>query len=199
MPWLSGGGSALAAVSRYAVSGTGVVSATTGGSGGSGGSDLCPAAAVTSSLDARDAGSYAALLGDELSVVYRQCVRQINHWKHLHRERFVELSFENLGTNVRIVDTRFIAADSYELGDVPSRILLLCNSRPVARKHLWEELIRAGVDVQEADFDNSLYYLDEKRLLWREGDLVLGLPVEKKICDQRNKSNWTSSWPAIYV
>ena len=57
----------------------------------------------------------------------------------------------------------------------------------------------ASSSVREEDVDSALRYLDDKRLIWVDGDLVFGLAVLEEQSREREATEWAASWPAIYV
>jgi ribosomal peptide maturation radical SAM protein 1 len=136
----------------------------------------------------------------ELVRAYIQLVQQIDYWKKLHRERFVELSYLDLDNAcVRITDTRFMSEDRYILKGLPAEVLLLADAAPIKIRNISKKLKESGAEVSQMEIDDSIALLNDKRLVWIENDLILGLPVHKKLADKYNAVDWSKSWPSIYA
>lgn len=136
----------------------------------------------------------------DLLIKYYQLIQQIDHWKKLHRERFVELSyFVTRNNSVEITDTRFSLEDSYILTGLSARILILICKSPLNIENLKMQLIKEEKTISEKEINDSFTYLNEQRLVFTEDNLILGLPVSKEISDNYKVNKWPKSWPAIYV
>ncbi|MFF0741872.1 RiPP maturation radical SAM C-methyltransferase [Streptomyces sp. NPDC004111] len=130
---------------------------------------------------------------DELRAAYRNLVFQVDHWKEIHRLRFVELTYKVRGDAFRITDTRFSDGDSYDLSAAASAILRAAGSRPVNI----HRIPRGKASAEE--FDAALEELDRHRLIWREGDLILGLPLPERVSDRYRETEWPKQWDCLYV
>lgn len=134
-----------------------------------------------------------------LATLYSQVVVQVEHWKNLHRERFVELSCARMATrSFRITDSRFGETEEYELAPAPSALYAVLDPRPirvdVARKEL-----QSTLPLSDMEFADALAELEERRLIWRDGDVLLGLAVPAEIGERHRSSQWPRKWNSIYV
>jgi ribosomal peptide maturation radical SAM protein 1 len=132
-------------------------------------------------------------------VVYDQIVHQVDHWKKLHQQRFVELSVEPVDGLLTVRDSRFRAVtEEYTLTAEASFLYQQVSERPT---NIVGVLTRAAAtnSPTPARLSAALEELDEKRLIWREKDLVVGLAVPKQISDQHRESRWPQRWLSLYV
>ncbi|WP_299656274.1 RiPP maturation radical SAM C-methyltransferase [uncultured Jannaschia sp.] len=132
----------------------------------------------------------------EMAAVYGKVVRQINHWKKLHRERSVLLTVDDLGDRLEVTDTRHLGPRTYTLPNLESRVYRLCDEKPVTI-----EAIVASAETFDADplaVRDALARLEGERLLWREGSQIFGLATPGSIAHAHVESNWNKRWTAIY-
>jgi hypothetical protein len=129
-----------------------------------------------------------------LPVLYEALERIVDHWKLQHRERDVCLSYAINGPMVTMRDSRFDNAREIALDDIHSRVYLACDAAPVALKQLSVDL-----DVEPDLLDEVIDKLDEDRIVWREGDLVVGLAVPESVVEAHRQSKWIRHWPALYA
>lgn len=149
------------------------------------------------SLD--DYGYYfARYLGfeEEMVELYQQCVAQINHWKAQHREREVTLDYEYQGDGLSFRDTRF-DTDTFDLSGVECAAYLACDDAPVTLKRLAEKVATA-LRCSPSQVSDAIDRLDDRRLVWRDGDKVFGLAVPRAIADTHLASNWRQQWISIH-
>ncbi|MFG3257217.1 RiPP maturation radical SAM C-methyltransferase [Streptomyces sp. NPDC048172] len=142
----------------------------------------------------------------ELKTAYWGIVVQVDHWKSLHRTRFVELSYEehgNHGDRLRVHDSRFSDGETYALSVTASAILREVGHRPLNISRVRRAMAAAGTEFSDAAFDAAfdaaLGELDEKRLIWREGELILGLALPKEVSDRHQESGWPKEWGSLYT
>lgn len=134
----------------------------------------------------------------ELIIKYKQLVQQIDYWKSLHRERFVELSLKIINDEiVEIKDTRFVEEASYILEGLPTKILLAAES-PIKFDALYNTFNKESI-TKAGDILNSINILSEKRLIWKEDDMIMSLPIPKDIVSRYIQDRWPQSWSANYV
>jgi ribosomal peptide maturation radical SAM protein 1 len=129
----------------------------------------------------------------QLELVYAQLRQQVDHWRALHRERFVELSYEIEDGRARLRDTRFAEHDAFELTRDASAVLLACDARPVNTVRVAREL---GLD--DAAMHAAVEELTKYRVVWREKDLLLGLAVPHDVSDAHAASGWCRDWRQVY-
>ncbi|MDP4199999.1 MAG: RiPP maturation radical SAM C-methyltransferase [Bacteroidota bacterium] len=134
----------------------------------------------------------------ELRTIYKQIVFQVEHWKSLHRSRFVELSHSVHDGRVHIVDSRFSEVRQYELDEPTSFVFLACESAPTHVEKVFDR-ISASFGSTSRQFDEYLSELDEKRIVWKEGGSILALPLPKEVCTAHKESEWTKSWLSLFV
>jgi len=134
-----------------------------------------------------------------LATLYSQLVIQVEHWKNLHRERFVELSYLKMRSpSLRITDSRFGESEEYELSPVCSVVYASLDPRPIRADVAHKEL-QATLPLSDAEFADAVQHLDERRLIWRDGDVLLGLAVPAEIAENHRVSEWPRQWNSIYV
>jgi ribosomal peptide maturation radical SAM protein 1 len=130
-----------------------------------------------------------------LATLYSQLVVQIDHWKKLHRQRFVELSYRmGMNRSLHIVDSRFGGTEEYELSPVASALYAVLDHRPikvaVARKELEA--------LSDGDFADALAQLHESRIIWQDNDVLLGLAIPHEIAEGHRTTQWPGKWNAIH-
>jgi ribosomal peptide maturation radical SAM protein 1 len=136
---------------------------------------------------------------EDVGLAYDQLVRQVDHWKMLHRQRFVELSVSQNGDSLAIRDSRF-SSDTveYELSRAASRLYDAIDEIPTnSRRAVHSLSVQFGIGEKAAQA--ALEELDERRLIWREGDLVLGLALPKATSESHRDDKWTRKWLSNYV
>lgn len=134
----------------------------------------------------------------DLQIAYRQLTSQIDWWKAQHRERFVELSWALSGDELLITDTRFDPeAASYPLSVPAARLYLELDERPSNVRRAIRVLTADGALLPE-QADPAVAELTERRLLWQEGDLALGLGVEASVAGARRDEKWPQQWPSLW-
>ncbi|WP_199443474.1 RiPP maturation radical SAM C-methyltransferase [Umezawaea beigongshangensis] len=135
----------------------------------------------------------------ELATVYNQLVRQVDHWKALHRSRFVELSLVPTETGAIVRDSRFAPVpEEFELSRAAAHLHSRADRRPVS---LARTLASARSDggFSASELDDAVAQLDERRLVWREGDLLLGLALPKAVVNAHQDTAWPKGWLSNYV
>jgi len=130
----------------------------------------------------------------DLARLYGLLSYQVGHWKALHRERPVELSWEAIDGLVVVKDFRFQNRTEVRLSKPASDLFTAVSERPtnaavVAQERGWPE----------SQLTRALKELTDHRLVWRERDLVLALPVPREIFEGHLRSGWTSTWMALYT
>ncbi|MFE2151521.1 RiPP maturation radical SAM C-methyltransferase [Streptomyces lavendulae] len=135
----------------------------------------------------------------ELKALYSQLVFQVDHWKKLHQTRFVELSFESIDASLKIKDSRFsAAADEYVLSREASLLYEKVEHRPISFDRVCAKLRSVGrLTVSEAEA--GLAELEQRRLIWKEGELIFGLAVPRKVAAAHCEDRWPQTWRSIYV
>jgi ribosomal peptide maturation radical SAM protein 1 len=136
---------------------------------------------------------------DELSEAYAHIVAQINHWKRQHRERVVRFDFVDDGHSLRFTDSRFSEAPKTpSVSGVHRAAYLACNNAPVRIDSLVEDLAATG-QYSNAEVVSAFADLDDARMVWKEGERVLGLAVPSNVADERIDSEWRYRWTAIFT
>src|SRR5205809_709342 len=77
---------------------------------------------------------------NDLDILYHQLCQQVDHWKALHRERFVELSYDVDEGRVSIVDSRYRDECRYRLSAEASAVYLACDFRPISLRLIQSQL-----------------------------------------------------------
>ena len=131
-----------------------------------------------------------------LAVLYSQLVLQIEHWKSLHRQRFVRLSYSTAQDgHLRITDSRFDRTEQYILHSPSAEVYAALDARPVTRRAARKIVSQ----LSEREFFDALTELDERRLVWLDGESLLGLAVPDSVAERHEASGWPKLWNAIYV
>jgi ribosomal peptide maturation radical SAM protein 1 len=129
-------------------------------------------------------------LGESLYKLLTKCV---DHWKSLHRDRVVYLTWEQDDGRLRIRDSRFGDATTTLLDSQTSAVYLACDGAVRRSNAIVKQLGLTADEVRRA-----LDKLDQLRLLWREGADVMGLAMPASVCRSRIASQWTRAWAAVY-
>lgn len=135
---------------------------------------------------------------EEHAVLYRQLGQQVDHWKKLHQERRVELSFDVADGLVSIVDSRHAKEQRYCLSRAASAIYLECDARPAHVHHIRQRLDDAGCGFTESGFAGAIEELVAARLIWREGDQILGLAVPRSVWTEHTRNDWFRTWVSVW-
>jgi ribosomal peptide maturation radical SAM protein 1 len=132
-----------------------------------------------------------------LATLYNLIVDEINHWKSQHTARPVWLSYDVPdGGTARVSDARYGEAVEVQLSPAASAVYLQCTNGPINKARLNAVATSGGC---EGTADEALDELRERRLLWEEGDLVIGLATPGDLTRERTGSGWTKEWSALYV
>jgi ribosomal peptide maturation radical SAM protein 1 len=129
---------------------------------------------------------------EELEQLYQQIAIQVDHWKALHQSRFVELSYVKRGNAIVFRDSRFSPSDEYEIGSSAAGLYMACDGSPA-------RLTAIASNMSEEEREKALLELEDRRIVWREGDWIFGLAVPKGVCDAHRVSGWPQSWQSIYL
>ena len=139
-------------------------------------------------------------VGDEMPLLYEQLVAQIDHWKALHKAKFVELSYSHQSEGIALgfTDTRFGDKEEYALGPLASSLYLEFDDRPVIIERAFS---RAGAkhNASTDELNSAFTELEDKRLIWKEGNLVFGVGVPKTVSNGYRLDGWPQEWVAIYM
>ncbi len=125
--------------------------------------------------------------------LYGTLIQEINHWKTQHRERDVFLSWEADGDSLVMRDTRFAQPEEIRLSPLQSQIYRRCDDTPMTLDALSRATAMPADEVKEA-----VAFLDEVRLIWREGEQILGLAVPSAIVARHRKREWSKAWTSLY-
>jgi ribosomal peptide maturation radical SAM protein 1 len=130
----------------------------------------------------------------EASPFYWTLLRQIDRWKRQHRQREVALTWEPAGDSLQIFDTRASRRKRSSLRGAVRDVYLACDGAP---KTL--EALQQDVGCGDEQFQSALMRLEELRLIWTEGRLVLGLAVPTEVVEKHRGTQWHRSWAAVYT
>ena len=136
---------------------------------------------------------------DELPELYAMLIMQIEHWKRQHRERSVYLYYVDRAAEdtLEVFDGRFDTETSFELRDVERRAYLACDKAPITECALRKELHNNGF-ISDDIITSAIDVLNERRLVWREKDRLLGVAVPHAVWDQHHSNGWPQTWTANY-
>lgn len=125
--------------------------------------------------------------------MYSTLVHEVDHWKRQHLLHDVMLTWAMGDEGVRIIDTRFGGRDEFELDRLASEVYLACDGAP--------QLLRAiaqATSLTDEEVVSGLERLEDRRLIWREGDRVLGLATPAAVAAAHQERGWQKGWTALY-
>jgi ribosomal peptide maturation radical SAM protein 1 len=128
----------------------------------------------------------------ELDELYGLLALEVNHWKGIQRQRDVFLTWEATEDGLRIRDSRFGTVDENSLDGWMSSVYLACDRDPTDISAIAREL-----DIARGDVERAVNRLDDLRLVWREGNEVLGLAVPAHVHADHEASHWKRNWIGI--
>jgi hypothetical protein len=97
-----------------------------------------------------------------------------------------------------IDDSRYSTGESFELSLAASAIMREAEHRPVNVDTIRRDILhRSG--IVDTDFDEALRELEERRLIWQEGNLILGLASSRQVVNSHKENGWTKKWMCINV
>ena len=134
----------------------------------------------------------------ELSSIYHAIVKQVDHWKSLHRTRFVELSIAENSAGACVIDSRY-SNERYSINELQLAILKSSDLKPVSLARLASAISLEHPDISFKMVEDAISELDERRLIWQDQGFILSLVVPKAISDDREKTSWNKKWFSIYV
>jgi ribosomal peptide maturation radical SAM protein 1 len=136
---------------------------------------------------------------EEMSTIYSQLVVQIEHWKALHRQRTVQLTYETgIDDRLHIIDSRFDAEEEYMLSPAASALYRAIDPVPVRLNRL-TSLSEDGAAETADDHAAALAELEDRRLIWRDDGLVFGLALPLAVSRHHQEIQWQKTWNAIHV
>ena len=124
---------------------------------------------------------------------YQLLTKCVDHWKKLHRERDVYLTWEHEDECLRVRDNRFGDPMEISLEPLTSAVYLACDRAPRSLSAIVRELSLPADEVRRA-----LATLDQLRLIWREGGDAVGLATPADICQAHTARQWTRDWASVY-
>lgn len=131
----------------------------------------------------------------DLSTLYQQLCHQVDHWKQIHRTGFAELSFKDVDGRIGFTDTRFGARQAFTLSETASDIYRLCDGQPTHLEKIASELDRTA----QNDFGKGLDELLDRRVIWHEDELVIGLGVPRTVSRSHKNTNWNRKWVSPFI
>ncbi|GAB7549950.1 hypothetical protein CS8_096630 [Cupriavidus sp. 8B] len=134
----------------------------------------------------------------DLETIYSEIIYQMDYWKAQHRNRFVELSYLETDDGLEIEDSRFGAPVSYNITGPAALVYLACDSAPVNINRIVSR-ISSDLAVSAMQVSECIDELNERRIIFKEGDLVFGLAVPRSVCDAHRDTQWPRSWMSLYV
>lgn len=137
--------------------------------------------------------------GDELPELYAMLVTQVENWKKQHRERNVYLYYVDAPVEdmLEVFDSRFGKETRFELHGTERHAYLACDAKYVTEQTLRQD-IRDGGFATDDDVTRAIVVLEERRLVWREKDHLLGVAVPYDVWAQYRESGWPRTWIANY-
>lgn len=135
---------------------------------------------------------------EELAKLYGQLVVQINHWKERHKQADVHLTYAPLAAGGYAFDDTRFGAERIVVTGLPALVYEKCNDHHISIKRVKEEL-GAHSSAAQREVDAAIQSLDRSRLVWTEGEEILGLAVPHDIAERHAQTEWKTSWKSIYV
>jgi ribosomal peptide maturation radical SAM protein 1 len=135
--------------------------------------------------------------GDDLLVRYALLRHQIQYWKDIHRKRAVRLSFQQHGAGLRILDSRY-SEDPTELLLTGPKAQVYCACADSITP-LSEIRSRVSSTVTDDELSDALESLAEARVLFREGNLCLGLAIPAAVYEAAAPLAKSAKWVSPYV
>lgn len=132
---------------------------------------------------------------DDNQKLYSMLVLQVENWKRQHRERDVYLYY--MGDR-EFFDSRFGDEQRYVLNELEWLVYLNCDSAPVTLNALSERIAQLGPWSESAIARAVETLTLALRIVWREGDHLLGLAVPGAVWHAHKESNWPRHWTANY-
>jgi ribosomal peptide maturation radical SAM protein 1 len=136
---------------------------------------------------------------EELAIIYDQLRQQVGHWKALHRERFVQLSYAVFEGQVSIVDSRYGEECRYCLSPEGSAVYLACDTRPTKLSRIQSELESEVGGSSTSVLTDAVDELMARRLVWVEDDFIFGLAVPHAVSAERERSGWRRRWVSPWL
>lgn len=133
----------------------------------------------------------------ELRDLYRALVHQANHWKKVHRDQSPILSMRDQGDVILVRDSRFGEDKEYCVTGLPAEIYRICDATFHSVASICQKLGDATKGGR-ATVQEAVKWLDERRLVWTEGNDVLALAIPDDIVDSHIATDWPRTWTAIY-
>ena len=134
----------------------------------------------------------------ELRELFNALVIQTNHWKKAHRDESPVLSMHDHGDRISIYDSRFEEVTEYELTGLQADIYRVCDETFHTISSILGRLEHHRTGESRAAIQEAVEWLDDRRLVWTEGEDVLALAIPEDIVHSHIVANWPRSWTAIY-
>ncbi len=137
----------------------------------------------------------------ELTNLHWELVYAVDGWKREHLLRDVFLTWERTeesseeAPGLVIRDSRLGEPREFGLNEFQSRVYLACDGAPRTVAWLADELLKA--DATDGDLEETLSFLEQERLIWREEEQVLGLAVPEAVAQRHAASGWKRNWTAL--
>jgi hypothetical protein len=137
----------------------------------------------------------------EMRRLHQELVAAVDEWKRQHLLRDVFLTWSKApGSSqeeevVVIRDSRCGDVREHHLDFFQTQVYLACDHAPCSIQSLAEKLDLRGINTSA--LDDALSHLDQQKLIWREGDRVLGLAVPEAIAQNHVETGWKNTWVAL--
>jgi ribosomal peptide maturation radical SAM protein 1 len=151
----------------------------------------------SSGFDLDDYGYYfewGFKYGDTLSTLYSQLCQQVEHWKALHKSRFVELSFEEEEHGLSFRDSRFGDTEKFVLSPAAAHIYCSCDDRPIRADKIQRNSAMFASSGGDELFAQGLEELQARRVVWSEDELIFGLAVPREYAARHAATAWQREW-----
>lgn len=119
----------------------------------------------------------------ELANFYYLLRQQIRHWKQIQRSNAVKLEVLYTEEGVEFYDSRYSeSGHTYREGSLTKSVYRLCDETIVTVQKIYDAL---GKQWDQTAVDAAISDLDEKRIIYREAEKIVGLalPVKQTFAD----------------
>lgn len=137
---------------------------------------------------------------ENLEILYSQLTLQIEHWKTIHKNNFVELSYMIHDSNYHFVDTRYNSIEEYFISENEAKVYAICDEAPVKIDKIAELILQKFEEIITLEeVENSIEILRNYRLIWEDSGFIFGVAIPKEVSDLYKENEWTKSWMSLYV
>lgn len=132
--------------------------------------------------------------GDALPSLYWAFDRQVDRWKQQILQREVRLTWADGLDGLDIDDTRPMPSKQLKLRGLHRAVYLQCDAAPCSR-----QTIMSATACSESQLCEALDYLVTHRLVWVEGEQILGLAIPEAEFAKHQATQWHRGWTSVHI